>query len=67
MAVTGKVYVICHDGGVEGYSGPTQCAADLETAKKLAALSDSCMVIFEVPVWPVSDGVAWYSRKPVWP
>lgn len=57
------IYVIAHDGGCEGYSGPLQAFKTKQEATAAAALGDGLRV-FEVPEWPELAG-PWYAVKPI--
>lgn len=50
------IYIMCHDGGCEGFSAPIQAFEDEETAISALRLAnagaETSMVLFEVPVWP---------------
>lgn len=60
------IYVIANDGGVEGYSGPVVASESEDEAIRLAGLMAGMMVVFRIPVWPATDGVQWFQRKPIW-
>lgn len=57
------IYVIAHDGGCEGYSGPLHAFKTKKEAIAAASLGDN-LVVFEVPEWPEPAG-PWYNVKPV--
>lgn len=57
------IYVIAHDGGCEGYSGPMQAFETKEEAIAAVAFGDG-LVVFSVPVWPEPSG-PWYQIKPI--
>jgi hypothetical protein len=60
------IYVIAHDGGYEGYSGPMQASASREEAFRLAHLMSAggSFRVFKVPVWPEAQRVEWFRVKP---
>lgn len=57
------IYVIAHDGGYEGYSGPIQAFDTVEEAKAAAALGES-LCVFAVPEWP-EQAQAWFLIEPL--
>ena len=57
------IYVIAHDGGCEGYSGPLQAFRTEKEAAAAAALGESLRV-FAVPEWP-EPAEPWYQVKPM--
>lgn len=63
------IYVMCHDGGQEGYSGPVLAFTDEHLA--IAALrlanagSETCMVLFEVPAWPDTAQKSYWNIEPM--
>jgi hypothetical protein len=64
-----EIYVIVHDGGCEGMSGPIQGCATLDEAVALATLMKAAerYAIFAVPIWPNAQPEPWFNLKPVWP
>ena len=65
VIVPQSVFVLCRDGGYEGYSPPLQAYSTLEEARAgkllIAAAGEYCIDIFEVPLWPNAQTVAWYK------
>lgn len=59
-----KIYVIAHDGGCEGWSGPMLGFLTVDEAQTAAALEGSLRV-FEVPMWPHIVPKAWYDVDPL--
>lgn len=57
------IYVIAHDGGVEGYSGPVQAFKTKPEALAAASLGDT-MKVFEVPEWP-EQAPKWFNVAPI--
>lgn len=57
------IYVIAHDGGCEGYSGPMQAFKTREEAIAAASLGES-LKVFAVPEWPEPAG-PYYNVKPI--
>lgn len=57
------IYVIAHDGGCEGYSGPIAAFKTEKEARAAAALGDTISV-FAVPEWP-EPLQAWFEIKPL--
>ncbi len=57
------IYVVAHDGGCEGYSGPVQAFKTQGEADAAVAIGDG-LVVFAVPEWP-EVAVPWYMVKPV--
>lgn len=63
------IYIMCHDGGCEGFSAPIQAFQDEETAIGALRLAnggaDTSMVLFEVPVWPATMPHPYYEMEPI--
>lgn len=57
------IYVIAHDGGCEGYSGPIQAFRSEAEARAAIALGDS-LKVFAVPEWP-EPAIEWYRIEPL--
>lgn len=57
------IYVIAHNGGYEGYSGPVQAFKTKQEARAAAALGDS-LEVFEVPEWP-EPAPSWFMVGPI--
>lgn len=69
MSAIREVFVIVHDGGYEGYSGPIQAFETLEEAKaghRLMSQVESYH-IFRVPIWPITNAESYVFLRPVWP
>lgn len=57
------IYVVAHDGGCEGYSGPMQAFKTESEAKAAAALGDM-LCVFAVPEWPEA-AKSWFRIEPL--
>lgn len=57
------IYVIAHDGGYEGYSGPIQAFKTEIEARAAATLGDNLRV-FAVPEWP-EPTKEWFRVEPL--
>ena len=64
-----SVWVIAHDGGCEGFSGPIQAFVDKDTATKGLRIMEAGgaigVVLFEVPVWPNVQTADWWNIQPL--
>ena len=61
------VWVLAHDGGCEGYSGPVQAfATKLEAlaGQALSKAAGNTLALFLVPMWPNVADVGWSAVKP---
>ena len=57
------IWVIAHDGGVEGHSPPWQAFRTFSEAQSACRLAESCE-IFRVPIWPEPNPSPWYNIEP---
>lgn len=57
------IYVIAHDGGCEGYSGPVQAFKTEIEARAAASIGDG-LVVFAVPEWP-EPSEPWFQIRPI--
>lgn len=57
------IYVVAHDGGYEGYSGPVLAFKTKEEAAAAVAIGDA-LKVFAVPEWP-EPAVPWFMVKPI--
>ena len=60
------IFVLAHDGGVEGHSPPVQAFMDEKTAWAALALlaGTETFHIYRVPIWPNQHAPRWYDVKP---